>query len=139
MFCLGLEFCLFSGEEHRLRAFRDRVLRKILESERDKVTGQWRKVHNVELQDRYTAPNVIRLRSMVQYVACLEEKRSAFTVFVGKCKGRRPLGRPWYRWEDDMNMDLKEMEDEVVDWINFVNFIDGNEPLYSIECREFLV
>jgi hypothetical protein len=73
------------------------VLKKILESEREEVTGQWRKVHNVELQDRYTAPNVIQLRSMVQYVACWEEKRSAFTVLVGKCKGRRPLGRAQYR------------------------------------------
>jgi len=40
-------------------------------------------------------------------------------VLVGKYKERRPLGRPWHKWVGDMKMDLKEMGEEVVDWINF--------------------
>jgi hypothetical protein len=41
-------------------------------------------------------------------------------VLVGKCEGRRTLGRPWHSWMDDMKMDLKEMEEEAVGWINLI-------------------
>jgi hypothetical protein len=74
--------------------------------------------YNHVLQDRYNSPNLIWLRSRVVDVACVEEKWSAFTVLVGIYEGRRPLGRPWHRWVDDMKMDLKKMGEEVVDWIN---------------------
>jgi hypothetical protein len=59
----------------------DRVLREIAGPEREKGTGEWRRVHNVELQGVYTSPNVIWLRSMVGHVAHVEERRNAITCF----------------------------------------------------------
>jgi hypothetical protein len=71
---MGLEFCLSSRKECRLRVFGDGVLREIVGPEREEGTGEWRRVHNVELQGVYTSPNVIWLRSMVGHVACVEER-----------------------------------------------------------------
>ena len=71
---MGLEFCLSSRKECWLRVFGDRVLREIVGPEREEGTGEWRRVHNVELQGVYTPPNLIWLRSMVGHVACVEER-----------------------------------------------------------------
>jgi hypothetical protein len=46
-------------EEHRLRVFENSVLRGIFGSKRDEVTGEWRRLHNEELNDLYTSPNII--------------------------------------------------------------------------------
>jgi hypothetical protein len=52
-------------EEHRLRVFENRVLRRIFGPKRDEVTGEWRKLHNEELHDLYSSPSIIRiLKSM---------------------------------------------------------------------------
>jgi hypothetical protein len=48
-------------EEHRLRVFENRVLRRIFGPKRDEVTGEWRKLHNKELRDLYSSPSIIRL------------------------------------------------------------------------------
>jgi hypothetical protein len=48
-------------EEHRLRVFENRVLRRIFGSKRDEVTGEWRQLHNEELRDLYSSPSVIRI------------------------------------------------------------------------------
>jgi hypothetical protein len=48
-------------EEHRLRVFENRVLRRIFGPERDEETGEWRKLHNVELHDLYSSPSIIRI------------------------------------------------------------------------------
>jgi hypothetical protein len=47
-------------EEHRLRVSENRVLRRIFGSKRDKVTGEWRKLHNEELHNLYSSPDIIR-------------------------------------------------------------------------------
>jgi len=46
-------------EEHRLRVFENRVLRRIFVPKRDKVAGEWRKLHNEDLNDQYFSPNII--------------------------------------------------------------------------------
>jgi hypothetical protein len=55
------ETCLALREEHRLRVFENRVLRRIFGPRRDEVTGEWRKLHNQEVSDLYSSPSIIRM------------------------------------------------------------------------------
>ena len=85
-------------EEHRLRVFENRVLRGIFGPKRDGVIGEWRKLHNEELNDLYSSPNIVRVvksRRMkwAGHVAHMEEGRVVHKVLVGKPEGKRPLGR----------------------------------------------
>jgi hypothetical protein len=110
------------GEKHRLEVFEKRVLRRILGSKSDEVTGEWRKLHNEELHDLYSSPSIIRIikaRRMrwVGHAARMGEKRNAYRLVVGKPEGSRPLGRPRRRWLDNIRMDLVEMGWGDVAWI----------------------
>jgi hypothetical protein len=102
--------------------FENRVLRRIFGPKRDEVTGEWRKLHNEELHNLYSYPDIIRQvksRRMwwAGHVACMEEERKVYKVLVGKPEGNRPLGRPRRRWEDGIRMDLWEIGFGGVDWI----------------------
>jgi hypothetical protein len=109
-------------EEHRLRVFENRVLRRIFGPRRDEVAGRWRKLHNEELSDLYSSPSTIRIikskrMRMAGHVARMGEKRNAYRLLMGKPKGKRPLGRPRRRWVDNIMMDLGEVGWVDVDWI----------------------
>jgi hypothetical protein len=109
-------------EEHRLRVFENRVLRRIFGLKRDEVTGEWRKLHNEELHNLYSSPGIIRTiksRRMrwAGHVARMGEKRNAYRILVGKPEERRPLGRPRCRWVDNIKMDLREIGWDGVDWV----------------------
>jgi hypothetical protein len=109
-------------EERRLKVFENRVLWIIFGPKRDEVTGEWRKLHNDELNDLYLSPNIVRViksRRMrwAGNVAGLGEKRDAYRVLVGKPKGMKLLGRPRRRWEDNIKMDLQEVGFGGMDWI----------------------
>jgi hypothetical protein len=89
-------------EEHKLRVFEKRVLRRILGPKRDRVTRGWRKLHNVKLHDLYCSPSKSRIitpRRMrwAGHVARME-KMNAYRLLAGKPEGKRPLGRPRRRW-----------------------------------------
>ena len=118
----GCETCsLTLREEHRLRVFENRVLR-IFGPKKDGVTGEWRKLHNEELNDLYSPPNIVRViksRRMrwTSHVARMEEGRGVHKVLVGKPEGKRPLGRPRRRWEDNIKMDIEEVERGCGDWM----------------------
>jgi len=89
-------------------------LRRVFGPKRDEVTGEWRKLHNEELRDLYSLPNIVPLvksRRMrwAGHVARMGEGRGVHTVLVGKPEGKRPLGRLRRRWEDNINMDLWEV------------------------------
>jgi hypothetical protein len=108
-------------EEHRLRVFENKVLRRIFGLKRDEVTGEWRKLHKKELHNLYSSPSIIRIiksRKMrwSGHVARMGEKRNAYTLLVGKPEGKRPLGRPRRRWVDNIRMDPGEVGWGDVDW-----------------------
>jgi len=89
----------------------NRVLRRIFGPKRDEVTGEWRKLHNEELNDLYCSPNIVRvIKSRIMrwagHVARMGEGRSVYWVLVGKSEGRSPMGRPRRRWEDNIKLDL---------------------------------
>jgi hypothetical protein len=101
--------------------FENRVLRGIFGPKGDETTGEWRRLHNAELNDLYSSPNIIRVinsRRMrwAGHVARIGEKRGAYSILVGRPEGRPPLGRPARRWEDHIKMDLEEVG-WGMDWI----------------------
>ena len=86
-------------EERKLRVFENKVLRRIFGPRRNKVTGEWRTLHNKELNDLYSLPNIVqviksRRKKWAGHVAHMGEERGAYRVLVGKPEGKRPLGRP---------------------------------------------
>jgi hypothetical protein len=92
----------------------NRVLRGIFGPKRDEVRGEWRKLHNEELNDLYSVRNIFRVtksRRMkwVEHLAGMWEGRSLYRVLVGKPEGKRPFGRPCHRWEDNIKLDLQEV------------------------------
>jgi hypothetical protein len=109
------------GEVHRLRVFENRVLRKLFGPEREE-DGSWRKLHNDELHDLYSLPNIVRaIKSgrmrWAGHVTRMGEGRGAYRVLVGRPEGKRPLGRPRQRWEDNIKMDLGEIGIDGANWI----------------------
>jgi len=91
--------------------FENRVLKRIFGPKRDEVIGEWRKLHNEELNDLHSSPNivwVIKSRRMrwVGHVVSMGEGRGVYRVLVGKPEGKKPLGRPRNRWEDNIKMEV---------------------------------
>jgi hypothetical protein len=81
---------------------------------KDEVTGEWRRLHNKKLYAQYSSANIIRVTKSRRIrwegnVTRVGKRRGAYTVLVGKSEGRRPLGRPCRRWEDNIKMDLREV------------------------------
>jgi hypothetical protein len=109
-------------EKRRLRVFENRVLRRAFGPKRDEVTGEWRKLHNEGLNDLYYLPNIVRVvksRRMrwAGHMARMGEDRGVHRVLVGKHEGKRPLGRPRCRWEDNIKMGLQEVGGRRKDWM----------------------
>ena len=110
-------------DERRLRVFENRVLRGIFGPTRDEMTGEWRKLHNEELNDLYCSPNFIRVIKSrkirwAKHVARMGERMGVYRVLVVKHEGKRPLGRPRCRWEVNIKMDLQEVGYGDMDWID---------------------
>jgi len=112
------------------------VLRRILGPTRDEVTGEWRRFHNLELNDLYSSPNIVRViksRRMrwAGYVARMGEERVVYRVLVRKPEGGRSLGRPRRRWVDNIRMDLQEVGCGYMDWIGLAQGRDRWRTLVS--------
>jgi hypothetical protein len=100
------------------------------------VIGGWRKLHNEELHNLYCSPSIIRIiksRRMrwAGHVARMGEKRNVYRILVGKPEGKRPLGRPRRRWEENIRMDLREIEWGGMDWIELAQDRDQWRALVS--------
>ena len=128
-------------EERRLRGFENR---RIFRPEgRDKE--EWRTLNKEGLNDLYTSPDVIlvikskRMRR-VGHVVRMGERKGAYTVLVGKPKGKRPLGGSKRRWEDNIKMDLQEVGLGACTGLIWLRMVTGggDEPSGSIKWGEFL-
>jgi hypothetical protein len=115
-----------SGKEHRLRAFENRVLRRIFGPKREEH-GSWGKLHNDELHSLYSSSNIVRVIKSKRmrwagHVARMGEGRGVYKVLVGMPEGKRPLGRPRRRWENNIKMDLREIGIDGANWIQLVQY-----------------
>jgi len=109
-------------EERKLSVFESMVLRRIFGPRRDKVMGEWRRLHDEELNELYSSPNIVRViksRRMrwAGHVARMDEERGVYKVLVGKPEGGRPLGRSRLRRVDNIRLDLQEVGCGYMDWI----------------------
>ena len=123
-------------EERKLRVFENRVLRRIFGPRRDEITREWRRLHNEELNDLYSSPNIVRViksRRMrwAGHVVRMGEDTGVYRVLVGKPEGKRPLGRPRRRWVDIVRTDLQEVGCGYMDWIGLAQDRDRWRTLVS--------
>jgi len=137
-------------EERKLRVFEKRVLRRVFGPKRDEVTGEWRKLHKEELNYLYSLPNIVRMvksRRMrwAGHVARMGERKAMRRVLVGKPEGKRPLGRPRRRWEDNIEMDFQEVGGSCGDWMELAQdrgrwreLVSTMMKLRVQKCGEFL-
>jgi hypothetical protein len=87
------------------------------------VTGDWRKLHNEELRNLYSSPNIIRMMKSkrmrwVELVARMGATSNIYRILVGKPEGMRPLGRLRRRWADNKKINLREIGWDGMDWID---------------------
>jgi hypothetical protein len=127
-------------EEHRLRVFENRVLRRLFGPKRCEVTGDWRKLYNGELHNLYSSPNIIRMMKSKRmrwagHVARIGAKRNPYRMLVEKPEGKRPPGRPTCRWADNIKIDLKEIGWAGMDWIDLAQDRDQRRALVNTEMN----
>jgi hypothetical protein len=110
-------------EERRLRRSENRMLRRIFGPKRDEGTGEWRKLHSEEVHDQYSSPNIVcaiksRRMRWAGHVARMGRVEVFTGFWWGKRGGKRPLGRPRHKWENNIKMDLQEVGCEGMDWFD---------------------
>ena len=109
----------------------------------DEVTGEWRKLHNEELNDLYSLPNIVRVAKSRRmrwagHVARMGEDRGVLRVLVGKPEGKNPLGGPTHGWEDNIKMDLQKVRGGREDWMELAQDRDRWRALVGT-VRDFRV
>ena len=119
-----------------------RMSGRIFGPKRDELTKEWRKLRNEELNDVYCSPNIVGViisrRRWAGHVTRMGDRRGVYCVLVGRPEGKRPLGRPRLRWEDNIKMDLHEVGCEGMDWIELAQDRDRWRALVS-EVMNFRV
>jgi hypothetical protein len=124
------------------------LLRRIFGPKRDEVMGDWRKLHNEELHNLYSSPNIIRMiksrrMTWAGQVARMGETRNVYRTLVGKPEEKRPLGRPRHKWVGN----LRETGWDGMGWIDLAQNRDqsmegscehGDEPSGFLNAGKFL-
>jgi len=103
---------------------------------RDKVMGEWRRLHNEELTDLYSSPNIVQViksgrMRWAGHVVRMDEEKGVYRVLVGKPERKRTLGRPRRRWVDNIRIDLQEVGCGYMDWIGLARDRDRWRTLVS--------
>ena len=113
--------------------FEDRELKIIFGAKRDELTGECRKLHNEKLNDLHSSNivRVIKSRRMRWAGHVARIGRGVHRVLVGKPEGKRPPGRPRHRWEENINMDLKEVACGGMDWFEMAQDRDSWQALVN--------
>jgi hypothetical protein len=111
------------------------VLRRIFGPKRDEVTGEWRKLHNKDLHDLYSSPIVVRViksRRMrwAGHAASTGEGRGVYRVLLGKPEGKRPLGRPRSRWDDNIKWIFRKWDVGVWTGLSWLRIETGDGHLF---------
>jgi hypothetical protein len=101
------------------------------------LKGEWRKLHNEELNDLYSSPNIVwgikpRRMRWAEHVACVGERRGIYRFWMGEPEGKRPLGRPRHRWEDNIKMYLQEVGFRGMDWLKLAQDRDMWRALLNV-------
>jgi hypothetical protein len=117
-------------EEHRLRMFQNRVLRRIFGSKRNELTGGWRNLHDEELCNLYSSPGIIRMikssnMRWAGHVARMGAKKNAYRTLVSKPEGKRPLRKQRVGGWITLNWILRELGCGGMDWIDLAQ--DGDQ------------
>jgi hypothetical protein len=94
--------------------FENRVLRRIFGPKGDEVVGGWRKLYNEKLHNLYSSPSIIRMIMSRRirwagHVARIAVNTNAYRILVGKPEGKRPLGKPRRRWENNIKINQREV------------------------------
>jgi hypothetical protein len=123
-------------EERRLRVFENRVLRRVFVPKRDEVTGEWRKLHNGELNDLYCSPNIVRVIKSTKmgwagHVARMESEEVCTGLWWGNLLEIDHWGEPDAGGEDNIKMDLREVGCGYMDWIGLAQDRDSWRTLVS--------
>ena len=130
-------------EEHRLRVFKNMVMRKILGSKtRQQENGEYQITRSLMICTPHRVLfGIIKSRRMrwAGNVARIRERRGAYRVLVGRPDGNRPLGRPRRVLENNIKMVLPEVGWGGVGWIAVAEDGDRRQPSGSIQCRELRV
>ena len=116
--------------------FENMVLTRIFGPRKDEVTGDWRRLHNEELNNLYSSPNIVRViksrrKRWAGHVARMGEERGLYRVSLGKPEGKRPLGRPRRSLVDNIRTDLQEVGCRYMDWIGLAQDRDRWRTLVS--------
>jgi hypothetical protein len=101
----------------------NRVLSRIFGPMKNEVRGEWKKLHNEELNDLYSSTNIFRVTKSRRirctgHVMRMRKRSGVYRVLVGKPEGQKPFGRPRRRWKDNINTDLRELRYGGIDWID---------------------
>ena len=136
VFFYGCDLVVTLREERKLRVFENMVLRRIFGCRMDEVTGEWRRLHNEELNDLHPSPNIVRVIKSSRmrwagHVSRMFEERGVYRVLVGKPEGKRPPGRPRRRWVKNIRMDLQEVGCGYMYWIGRAQGRDRRRTLVS--------